>query len=216
LSGGDVISARHLHKERFNFRPTHKVVLVTNHRPRVHGTDYAMWRRLRVVPFEVTIPPDRQDPALRRRFVEEDGAAVLAWLVAGAVEWYETGLGDAAAVTTATEAYKTSQDTLGAWLAERTIVVERRRTKLGELFDDWRAWAERAGERPGRLQAFRADLEERGLALERHQDRTEVVGIALLTGAGQGSTGNFPIATSTLTLRTSPDEPSRDMGEDEL
>ena len=77
LTGGDRISARELYGRRFNFKPSHKVVLVTNHRPRVRGTDHAIWRRLRVVPFGVVIPSAEQDPSLRRRLVEEDGAAVL-------------------------------------------------------------------------------------------------------------------------------------------
>lgn len=166
LSGGDTISARELYGRRFNFRPTHKIVLVTNHRPKVRGTDHAIWRRLRVVPFERVIEPEEQDPALRRRLVEEHAPAVLAWLVRGAVEWSETGLGEADAVKLATEDYRTAEDTIATWLAERTVDVQRARTKVGELYDDWRQWCAEFGEAPGRRQDFQPALAAHGIALE--------------------------------------------------
>ena len=61
LTGGDILSARELYGRRFNFTPSHKVVLVTNHQPRVRGTDHAIWRRIRLVPFTAVIPPEQQD-----------------------------------------------------------------------------------------------------------------------------------------------------------
>ncbi|MBA3485458.1 MAG: hypothetical protein H0T51_26990 [Pirellulales bacterium] len=61
LTGGERIRARHMRQDHWEFRPSHLPVLVTNHKPRVIGTDYAIWRRLRLVPFGVTIPEARQD-----------------------------------------------------------------------------------------------------------------------------------------------------------
>lgn len=214
LTGGDTISARELYGRRFNFKPSHKVVLVSNHRPRVHGTDHAMWRRLRVVPFTVTIPPERQDPALRRRLVEEDGPAVLAWLVAGAVAWHHNGLGDVPAVVEATEDYRTSQDTFGAWLSECTVAVERAPTKVGDLWSSWKTWTERAGEQPGRLQDFRAALDEHGFVVTKYEGTAFVRAIGLVRGAAEGLPGTLPISTSTKTLRTSPHEPPGELFED--
>jgi putative DNA primase/helicase len=186
LSGGDTISARELYGRRFNFKPSHKVVLVTNYRPRVRGTDYAIWRRLRVVPFETVIPDDVQDLTLRHRLVEEHGPATLAWLVCGAVEWFRHGLGAAEAVSIATEEYRTAQDTIASFLAECTTSVDATvRTKVGDLFKVWRSWCDEAGERPGRSQDFTKALEEHGVVIEDYRHNRLTRGIALLVSTGE-------------------------------
>ena len=153
LSGGDTISAREVYGRRFNFRPTHKIVLATNHRPRVHGTDFAIWRRLRVVPFGVKIDADRQDPALRRTLIDDHGPAVLAWLVEGARSWHREGLQEVEAVRSATEDYRHNEDVFGAWVEDCTVPAEGVRTKVGDLWESWRTWCEGSNERPGRKQA---------------------------------------------------------------
>jgi putative DNA primase/helicase len=181
LSGGDTISARELYGRRFNFHPTHKILLYTNHQPRVHGTDPAIWRRLKVVPFKSVIPTDDQDPTLRHRLVEEHGPAVLAWLVRGAVEWHRNGLGDAKAVVVATDEYRMAQDIVASFLAECTFTADATvRTKIGDLFEVWRSWCEQAGERPGRQQDFTAAIEEHGVDVETYQGSRLTRGIGLL------------------------------------
>ncbi len=179
LSGGDTISARELYGRRFNFEPSHKVVLVTNHRPRVHGTDMAIWRRLRVVPFTITIALADQDPQLRHRFATTDATAVLAWLVDGATAWHRHGLGHAQAIDDATADYRTSQDTFGIWLDERTIAAAGHRTKMGSLWEAWRTWCEQAGERPGRKQDFAAAIATHGYTIETYQGAKHVCDLGL-------------------------------------
>ena len=181
LTGGDTLSARELYGRRFNFTPSHKVLLVSNHKPKVRGTDHAIWRRIRLVPFETIIPEEDQDVDLRRSLVEDHGAAVLAWLVQGAVEWHKDGLGSAAAVDAATEEYKTTQDTFGAFLSECTVELPRTRCRVGQLFDEWKRWCDRTGERPGRSQDFRCSLEERGFEIESYQNAKSVSGLGIAT-----------------------------------
>jgi putative DNA primase/helicase len=184
LTGGDTLSARELYGRRFNFQPSHKVLLVSNHKPKVRGTDLAIWRRIRLVPFETIIPVEDQDVDLRRNLVEDHGAAVLAWLVRGAVEWHKDGLGSAAAVDAATEEYKTAQDIFGAFLNECTAEVPRSKSKVGELFDGWKRWCDRTGERPGRQGDFTLSLEDHGFDTENYQHVKYVIGLGLL-GVGE-------------------------------
>ena len=180
LTGGDTLSARELYGRRFNFTPTHKVLLISNHKPKVRGTDHAIWRRIRVVPFETIIPVERQDPDLRRRLVEDHSSAVLAWLVRGAVSWHTDGLGSAGVVDAATDEYKSTQDTLGAFLEECTVVVPQNRCKVGDLFNVWRQWCDRSGERPGRKQDFRSALDDHGILVESYQNAKFVIGLGIL------------------------------------
>ena len=179
LTGGDILSARELYGRRFNFTPSHKVLLVSNHKPKVRGTDHAIWRRIRLIPFETIIPVDQQDGDLRRRLVDDHGSGVLAWLVAGAVAWHIGGLGSAAAVDAATEEYKAAQDTFGAFLAECTVEVPRTRTKVGDLFDVWRRWCDQTGERAGRKQDFSGALDDHGFEVETYQGGKYVLGLGI-------------------------------------
>ena len=151
LTGGDILSARHMYGDRFNFKPTHKVLLTTNHKPRITGTDLAIWRRVKVIPFDYIVPEADVDPDLRYRLVTEHGAAVLAWLVQGAMAWHQVGLGEALAVTEATENYRQAEDTFATWLGEATVSVDRTvRVKVGDLFKSWKDWCKEADEKPGR------------------------------------------------------------------
>ncbi len=190
LTGGDTLTARELYGRRFNFSPSHKIVLLTNHRPKVRGTDHAIWRRIRLVPFDVTIPDDQQDADLRRRLVEDHGKAVLAWLVRGAVAWQQSGLGHSEAVDAATAKYRQAEDTIGTFLAERTVEVPLVRTKVGDLWTLWKSWCEEAHERCGRQQDFRAALEERGIVVESYQGQKYArdLGIREVGGASWGLT----------------------------
>ena len=71
LTGGDTVKARRMHENFWEFSPTHKLALVTNHKPKVTGTDHAIWRRLRLIPFEVTIPDAEQDKTLPAKLQAE-------------------------------------------------------------------------------------------------------------------------------------------------
>lgn len=182
LTGGDTLSARELYGRRFDFAPSHKVILLTNHRPRVRGTDHAIWRRLRLVPFDYTVPPESQDGDLRRRFVEEQGRAILTWLVYGAVLWHDIGLLSAAAVDNATTAYRESQNTLAAFLGECTVETAGARTKVGDLYDRWRSWCDTVGEKTvGRKQDFVVALEETSLKVISRDKTRWVVDLGIRT-----------------------------------
>ncbi len=169
LTGGDRLSAREMHGRRFDFAPTHKIMVVTNHKPRVRGTDESIWRRLRLVPFEHTVRLEEQDPNLRRKLVEDSGQALLAWLVQGAVAWYEYGLGSAGKIEQATAAYRAEQDTFAAFLTDCTEDAPGARTPLKEFWEAWREWCDSAGERPGRQQDFSTAMEAHGGCLETYQ-----------------------------------------------
>ncbi|MCW2780168.1 MAG: bacteriophage protein, partial [Marmoricola sp.] len=93
LTGGDQIKARRMRQDFVTFEPSHTAALVTNHLPRVSGDDPALWARLRVVPFDVVIPKDEQDPHLPEKLTLES-SAILAWAVAGWTEYVAQGLAE--------------------------------------------------------------------------------------------------------------------------
>jgi putative DNA primase/helicase len=91
LTGGDTVAARFLYREFFEFKPRFKVWLAANYKPEIRGTDYAIWRRIRLIPFTVTIPPEEQIPDLAEQ-LKEELSGILNWALEGLRDWLANGL----------------------------------------------------------------------------------------------------------------------------
>jgi len=183
LTGGDRIKARRMHENFWEFDPTHKVFLAANHKPVVRGTDHGIWRRVKLIPFEVTIPDDEQDKDLPDK-LKAELSGILAWAVRGCLEWQEHGLEEPEAVTKATREYRSEMDVLAAFLEEECYLSETAETTSKALWNAWRRWAEEAGEKAGTQTAFGRRLAERGLINVKtgpRKDRKGWRGIGLLT-----------------------------------
>jgi putative DNA primase/helicase len=162
ITGGDKISARFMHKDFFEYTPQFKPVIVGNHKPAIRNIDEAMKRRMHLIPFTVTIPPERRDPRLTEKLLaERDG--ILAWAVAGCLAWQREGLKPPASVVSATEEYFESEDALGRWIDERCVREVNAKSLTAELFTDWKQWAEASGEFIGSQRRFSDLLITRGL-----------------------------------------------------
>jgi putative DNA primase/helicase len=154
LTGGDKIAARRMKENWWEFAPTHKVLLVTNHKPEIRGTDHAIWRRIRLIPFTVTFPEDKQDKHLGEK-LKAEASGILRWMVEGCVEWQRHGLGTPGVVMAATSEYRSEQDRIAMFLAERcTIGGLDLRAKVTELYSAYREWSKTNGEQVSIGQAF--------------------------------------------------------------
>jgi putative DNA primase/helicase len=155
LTGGDKIRARRMRQDFFEFDPSHTVVMVTNHKPRIPGDDPATWRRVRVIPFDRVI--EDPDAGLPDRLALEL-PAVLAWAVEGYCAYAASALAEPEAVTKRTQEYRVSSDAVGRFLAEHTIPGQFRWVRTRELFTAWQKWAGDVGEESD----FRESIENRG------------------------------------------------------
>ena len=120
VSGGDMISARFLNREYFTFKPKFKLWMLTNHKPIIKGTDNGIWRRIRLIPFEVTIPPEARDVGLADKLKAEAGG-ILKWMLAGLRLWREQGLKSPERIEAATEGYRSEMDILGEFLNDECM-----------------------------------------------------------------------------------------------
>ncbi len=146
LTGGDRIRARRMRENFWEFQPTHTVIMGTNHKPVVQGTDHAIWRRLRLVPFSVTVEAGQDDKAMPHK-LRNERPGILAWCVRGCLRWQENGLIEPAEVSEATAEYRSEQDILGSFIAEHAIKDPSVRCRCGDLFAKYKKWAEESGER---------------------------------------------------------------------
>ena len=170
LTGQDTISARFMWAEWFDFKPTHALHLSTNHKPEIRGTDAAIWRRIRLIPWEVTIPPTEQDRKLAEK-LRGELPGILAWIVRGCAEWLREGLKAPEVVRLATRAYRAEMDVLAAFLADCCVRSEDEEAFAGELWGAWKRWCEESGEQAGTQKRFGGQLAERGF-LNHRDSRT--------------------------------------------
>lgn len=178
LTGGDPIKARRMRADFVEFEPSHTPLLVTNHLPKVTGDDPAIWRRVRVIPFEVTFAGDQQDTTLDDR-LRLDADSVLAWAVTGYSQYVRDGLAEPEAVRVATERYQLDSDALSRFLEERCLTGEHYRCPTGELFEAWSHWCNAEGVDPGTKKAFGLSLDRKGYTDGRTRTGRFRQGIAL-------------------------------------
>jgi len=169
-TGGDRLTARHMREDFFSFNPTHKLQLLTNHKPTIKGNDAGIWRRVLLVPYlrafgtvvgaveDGVYTTDVADKRLGERLASDPAAlaGVMAWIVDGAVAWGLQGLGAPAGVRAAVAEYRSEQDRLGQFVRECCEVApagvmaalrERSSVGVGGVAAWWndaelRAWSE--------------------------------------------------------------------------
>jgi putative DNA primase/helicase len=177
LTGGDVMTARFLYSEDFEFKPQFKLWLAANHKPVIRGTDYAIWRRVRLIPFEVTIAPEQRDDSLPHK-LRAELPGILAWAVAGCARWLEQGLSAPDRVLAATQAYREESDTIGAFIADR-CEVGAFEVVAGELYRAYEQWARENGEYSISAQMFGRRMSERGFDLRKGMKSNFRMGLRL-------------------------------------
>lgn len=117
ITGGDMLTARALHKMPVTWKPTHSVFLLTNPMPVVDGSDKALFRRLKVIPFKVIVKPEDIDENLPRK-LELHASSVLSWAVEGLKDYQANGINEPAAITGATDEYRSENDQGSAFMDE--------------------------------------------------------------------------------------------------
>lgn len=153
LTGGDVVTARYLYGREFEFRPEFKLIMATNHKPRIRGTDSGIWRRIRLVPFTQRIPDDKQDLQLPEK-LRAELPGILNWALEGLRQWLAASAGGkrrgmprCPAVDTATAEYRGEQDRLKQFLEDCTEPAPGYTIQAGILYQVYRRWCEENGER---------------------------------------------------------------------
>lgn len=179
LCGGDSITARFNFQNFFTFQPTHKPVLVSNHKPIIRGTDHGIWRRLCLVPFEARFwdankgeagdEEYRADKTILDR-LQEEAPGILRWAVDGCLAWQRDGLQFPDAVRAATKEYRTDQDRIGQFLNEACLLGEaagRRKdglpeaTRAAAAYAAYARWCKSYGDRAASKRRFGEVLTEK-------------------------------------------------------
>ncbi len=162
LTGGDRLSGRRMREDPWSFDPTHTLILFSNYMPIIKGTDNGIWRRVRLVPWSVTIPDADQDPELATKLATE-ASGILNWIIEGARLFLNEGIEVPESVKAATDDYRSDQDVVGRFIAESLELGDsNHRTTASEIAEASDAWM--------KVQGFRWTLgpKEIAAALEKH------------------------------------------------
>jgi putative DNA primase/helicase len=140
LTGEDRIRARRMRQDFFEFQPTHKIIMAANHKPVIRGRDLAVWRRIKLVPFTVTIPEEEKDKQLPKK-LRAELPGILNWAVDGYRRWAAHGMAEPDEVRAATAEYQREQDLVAAFIAECCCVLADARVKSSLLFESYKNWS---------------------------------------------------------------------------
>ena len=149
ITGEDEITARFLYGEFFSFKPTFKIFMATNHKPKIRGADNGIWRRIKMIPFTVTIPPEQRDKNLGDKLLAEN-SGILNWLIQGFAMWKKEGLvNEPEAIRSANEEYRMDMDSVGTFIADCLEIDAslkwRLHTKM--LYETYVKWCTKNNER---------------------------------------------------------------------
>jgi len=139
LTGDERLKGRLMHGNFFEFPRTHKMILVTNNLPRVGENTEAVWRRLRVMPFDYVVPEAKRDKSLLQK-LKPEWAGILAKLVQGCLRWQQSGLNEPVAVTKATLVFKGRCHSFQAFFSEACVIDTTVKTLTADLMTTYTEW----------------------------------------------------------------------------
>ena len=181
LCSTDEIAAEKKYKDPFKFRPTHTLVLYTNHLPRVGAMDTGIWRRLIVIPFDAKITGRSDIKNYSKYLLEHAGPAIVRWIIEGAEKViaadYQLKL--PLCVHAAIEQYRSENDWMAHFLDACCVVEDGREEKSGELYSAYRAFCSRSGEYTRSTTEFYNTLSQRGFQRTKTRNGIIVRGIEL-------------------------------------
>jgi putative DNA primase/helicase len=191
LTGGDRIKARFVRQDFFEFVPKFKLVVAGNHKPGLRSVDESIRRRMHLVPFTVTIPPEERDDPEK---LKAEWPGILSWMLEGCSEWLKIGLKPPAAVIDATFEYLENEDAIAKWMSECCATGSMCYSTEMDLFRSFKSWADRTGEFAGSQKRLSEELKRRGFDSKRQAGtgRTGFIGIAVLPPPRQADEDSGP------------------------
>lgn len=181
FTGGDDLEGRHLYGTTFDFKPSHTLLVLGNERPGVAVGGNSFFRRFHLIPFLHQVPEKDRVLKYEDVLLAEEGPAIMAWIVRGAVDMIGKGIRTPAEVTAATKEFQDSEDVVGQFLSDCTMRRSRDYyVTSSDLYARYEAWCKENGEKAKASNRFGSDVIGRGYEKDRANQRRVVRGISLL------------------------------------
>lgn len=181
MTGGDVITARALYKEHFEFRPQFVIFMTTNAMPVIDGGDRALARRLIMVPFTNVISAEQRDPDLPAK-IRSEKSGILNLLIEGLTSYRKAGLSAPKGVTDDVARYVASSDLIQAFLDDQCSLGDGEKTAAMLLYNAYQGWCIGNGTKPLSQPIFKQEITKRtGIIQRRTSKGLEWPGVSLRT-----------------------------------
>lgn len=161
LTGEGMLSARAMRQDFVDFKATHTLFMSLNHPPQVRSGGDGFWRRIRKIDFRYIIPLHLQDPGFAATVAEEEGAAILQWVIEGAQKVLKEGLTSPLSVEMSTLSYRAEEDHVDIFLQDCTSPNPEAGFSVTELYGTYTAWCRKNGELPITSVSLMRDLKTR-------------------------------------------------------
>lgn len=193
ITGGDRIKARYMRQDFFEFDQTWTIFLLCNHKPIITGVDKGIWRRIKLIPWTVSIPENQQKP--QDMIISEllkESPAILRWLLEGLADWQRDNYWTAEEVLWATQEYRGEQDRLAGFLSDCCELKQYASVSVAELYDAYCEWCKETDEEPLTKKTFGTYLKDRGYTQTRapHTRERRWLNIKLKTEPTFGTNGD--------------------------
>ena len=172
-TGSDPMTVRHLYRDHFTFIPKWTLILSTNYRPRLSGNDVGLWRRIKLVPFDACFLGEDQDRSLPGK-LRDEAEGILAWLIEGAIKYYQEGLIDPPVIQQGLRDYRETSDELAGFTDLVIIEDDEADISGSALYEAFRDWCFEEGINAWSRRAFFAAITERYPNVRKHKKKTGV------------------------------------------
>jgi putative DNA primase/helicase len=160
MTGGDTLTARYLYGKEFSFKAGFKLWMYGNHKPTIGGKDDGIWRRIRLIPFEVQIPDSEKDGHLPEK-LEGELSGILNWALLGCKKWRREALSAPDTIRGAVNEYRREQDTLAEFLEDCCISGGKYKVAKKLLWNAYEEWAADNEDRFDSKRSFNKEIQRR-------------------------------------------------------
>lgn len=181
LTGGDKYTGRFLHENPIEFTPEFKIIINTNHRPRINDDTVLSSDRVKLLPFERHFNPEEQDTGLKAFFrKEENMSGILNWIIEGYFLLQQEGLTQPQKMEEAITEYREESDIFGAFLNDSLCEAVGYRLATSKLYEKYKNWSSDNGYHPLNNKNFVGELRKR-YTIKRNGTRgNEILDVAIM------------------------------------
>jgi putative DNA primase/helicase len=180
LTGGDTIPVRYLYGEEFPLKPQFKIWIGTNEKPRIKGSNYGIWRRVRLIPFTHTFTDSEKDEDFFEKCLVPELSGILNWAVEGCLAWQKEGIKTPAKVMAATDDYKDEMDVIQQFIDDCCFVGEKYTAKVNGLYEEYCKWCDENNVHETSSIKFTKKLKDKGFTQTRNSFNRYWSGIGIV------------------------------------